>query len=82
MDLKSTLSSVVDALDMETYLVCSNKEEGGRIGISMMKALGFKDVDIVFVGYANGGARVRLRAYIHKPGDVYAWNDGYGDGEE
>jgi len=67
------ISHVVDALDVETYLVCDSKEEGSRLGIQLLKDLGFKDVDAVYVGWSNGGARVRLRANIHRPGDTYAW---------
>jgi hypothetical protein len=69
----SPISRVVDAIDVETYLVCDSKEEGGRLGVQLLKDLGFTDVDAVYVGYANGGARVRLRANVHRPGAAYAW---------
>ncbi|MCJ7789941.1 MAG: hypothetical protein MUP69_07125 [Candidatus Atribacteria bacterium] len=38
-----------------------------------MKDLGFKDVDVVFIEYGNGGVRIRLRANIFKPDDYYKW---------
>jgi len=37
-----------------------------------MKDSGFKDVDIGFIEYGNGGVRIRLRANIFMPGD-YKW---------
>jgi len=38
-----------------------------------MKSLGFDDVDVVFVEHSGFSARIRLRTYIHRPGDHYAW---------
>ncbi len=73
MSSDDPISRVVDAIDVETYLVCSSKEEGSRLGVQLLKNLGFTDVDAVFVGYANGGARLRLRAYVNRPGADYAW---------
>jgi len=55
--------------------VCKNEEEGKKLGIQLMEDLGFKDVDVVFIEYGNGGVRVRLRANIFKPGDHYKWLD-------
>jgi len=73
MNKLNPLDRIVDSLDVETYIVCKNEEEGKKIGVQLMKVLGFKDVDIVFIEYGNGGARVRLRANIFKPGDHYRW---------
>jgi len=69
------LDRVVDSLDVETYIVCKGEEEGKKLGIQLMKDLGFRDTDVVFIEYGNGGARVRLRANIFKPGDHYKWLD-------
>ena len=71
----NVLDRVVDSLDIETFIVCKNEEEGKKLGIQLMEDLGFKDVDVVFIEYGNGGARVRLRANIFKPGDHYKWLD-------
>lgn len=67
------LETVMDALDVETFLVCQNEEEGKQIGLQMMKNLGFDDVDIVFIEFIGPGARMRARAYLHRSGDKYGW---------
>jgi hypothetical protein len=67
------LERVVDSLDVETFLVCRDKAEGERLGIQLMRELGFQDVDVVSLELGGPGARVRLRANIYKPGDRYAW---------
>ncbi len=67
------LDRVVDSLDVETFIICQNEEEGKKLGFQLMKDLGFKDVDVVFIEYGNGGVRIRLRANIFKSGDYYKW---------
>lgn len=69
----NVLNRVVDSLDVETFIVCKNEEEGKKLGIQLMKDLGFRDTDVVFIEYGNGGVRVRLRVNIFKPGDYYKW---------
>lgn len=69
----NVLNRVVDSLDIETFIVCQGEEEGKKLGIQLMKDLGFRDTDVVFIEYGNGGARVRLRANIFKAGDYYKW---------
>jgi len=69
----NVLNRIVDSLDVETFIVCKNEEEGKKLGIQLMKDLGFRDADVVFIEYGNGGVRVRLRANIFKPGDYYKW---------
>ncbi|PKP61998.1 hypothetical protein CVT91_01005 [Candidatus Atribacteria bacterium HGW-Atribacteria-1] len=69
----NVLNRVVDSLDVETFIICQNEEEGKKLGFQLMKDLGFKDVDVVFIEYGNGGVRIRLRANIFKPGDYYKW---------
>jgi len=69
----NVLNRIVDSLDIETFIVCQGEEEGKKLGYQLMKDLGFKDVDVVFIEYGNGGARIRLRANIFKPGDYYKW---------
>jgi len=71
----NVLDRVVDSLDIETFIVCQDEEEGKKLGQQLMKDLGFRDTDVVFIEYGNGGARVRLRANIFKPGDHYKWLD-------
>ena len=71
---------VMDALDVETFFVCDSEEEGRALMLSLLKQWGFTDVDVVFAEYAGPGARVRGRAYVHRPADRYAWllRDGEG----
>lgn len=73
MEKRNVLNQVVDSLDIETFIVCQGEEEGKKLGIQLMKDLGFRDTDVVFIEYGNGGARVRLRANIFKAGDYYKW---------
>jgi hypothetical protein len=76
------LSSVLDALDVETFFVCTSEEEGKRLALDLMKELGFQDVDLVFIKFQGSGARVRARAYINRPGDNYPWLDPDNTGED
>jgi len=69
----NVLDRVVDSLDIETFILCQSEEEGKKLGIQLMKDLGFRDTDVVFIEYGNGGARIRLRANIFKAGDYYKW---------
>ncbi|PKP61239.1 hypothetical protein CVT91_03620 [Candidatus Atribacteria bacterium HGW-Atribacteria-1] len=75
MNKINVLDRIVDSLDIEIFIVCKNEKEGKKLGVRLMKDLGFKDTDIVFIEYGNGGARIRLRANIFKAGDHYGWLD-------
>ncbi|MBA3063622.1 hypothetical protein KKB17_02775 [bacterium] len=75
MNKINVLDRVIDSLDIETFIVCQDEKEGKKLGHQLMKDLGFKDTDIVFIEYGNGGARIRLRANIFKAGDHYGWLD-------
>jgi len=67
------LDHVMDALDVETFLICDSEEEGRALALELIKEMGFKDFDIVNLDYQGVGARVRVRAYIHRSGDKYGW---------
>ena len=71
--MSKALEKVMDAVDIETFLVCDNEEEAKKISIQMMNELGFSDASIVFIQHLGPGARVRVRGYIYKPGDRYNW---------
>lgn len=73
---------VMDALDIETFVACSSEDEAKRLMRELMAGMGLSETDIVFVDVAGPGARVRARAYIHRPGDSYGWlgGDRSGDG--
>ncbi|GEM_PF-614748 len=64
---------IIDAIDVETVILSESEDEAREIGLSFMKSLGFDDVDVVFVEHSGFSARIRLRTYIHRPGDRYAW---------
>ncbi len=66
-------NSLIDAIDVETFISCSNEEEAKNIMLSFLKEIGFVDSDIVFVEHQGLGARVRARGYAYKPGDTYGW---------
>ena len=71
--VSNPLDNILDALDVETFFVCTSEVEGKNLALTLMKNLGFKDVDLVFIKFQGSGARVRIRAYINKPGDNYPW---------
>jgi len=71
--LAKLMEKVMDALDVETFLVCDSEEDGKKIALQMMKNLGFDDVDLVFIEFIGPGARIRARAYLHRSGDRYGW---------
>lgn len=67
------LDRVVDAIDVETFLVGDNEEECLRLARCLMEELGLPECDVISLQYRGLGARVRLRAYVHRPGDRYGW---------
>lgn len=69
----NALCQVVDALDVETYFLCRTEQEGRNLMLNFLKGIGFQDVDIVFAEHSGPGARVRGRAYVHRPADKYGW---------
>jgi len=71
--LAKLMEKVMDALDVETFIVCDSEDEGKGIALEMMKNLGFDDADLVFIEFIGPGARIRARAYLHRSGDKYGW---------
>ncbi|HHV19380.1 MAG TPA: hypothetical protein GXZ27_11115 [Thermoanaerobacterales bacterium] len=69
----SILDKIMDAIDLETYLVCKDEDEAEKLTKELMEKFGFKDISIVFIQHQGPGARVRARGYIYKPGDRYGW---------
>ncbi|MTI94812.1 MAG: hypothetical protein FH749_04900 [Firmicutes bacterium] len=67
------LERIVDALDIETFVICRDEDEGMDIIRKMMGEMGLKDVDIVFCQHRGPGARIRARGYIFRSGDHYGW---------
>jgi len=71
--MSTVFKNVMDAIDIETFLVCSSESEGKELAIRMVKDMGIQDADIVFIQYQGPGARVRVRGYVYKPGASYGW---------
>lgn len=67
------LDAVLDGIDVETYLVCAGEREGKDLALRLGHELNLGDVDIMFQEFDGYGMRVRLRKYIHRPGDSYRW---------
>jgi hypothetical protein len=63
----------MDALDVETFFVCDNEQQGRNLMLELLKEWGFCDVDIVFAEHEGPGVRVRGRAYAYRPADRYGW---------
>lgn len=71
--MTQALSRVVDALDIETFLYCKDEDEAKTLAEALAAELGLPHGDVVFVEHRGAGARVRIRSYIHHPGDHYRW---------
>ncbi|EGO64604.1 hypothetical protein [Acetonema longum] len=67
------LEQVMDALDVETFFVCSGEAEGRELMLRLLKNWGFRDVDIVFIEFQGTGARVRGRAYVYRFDEKEPW---------
>ena len=71
---------IVDAIDIETFILCDTEEEGKRMMLDYVSAIGLTDSDIVFIEFSGMGARVRARGYAYRPGDNYQWLNKYSGG--
>jgi hypothetical protein len=69
----TALNHVMDGLDIETYLICQNEEEGKFLARKLGTELNLGEVDVMFSEFDGYGLRVRIRKYITKPGDKYLW---------
>ncbi len=75
MTVTKAMDRVCDALDIETFIICKDEDEGKELAFKLGHELNLGKIDIVFLEYRGIGARVRLRAYLHRPGDHYLWLD-------
>ncbi len=71
--MPNLLDRIMDALDIETFVVCRSDDEGRKLVLHMLKEWGLGDVDIVFSQFQGPGSRIRARAYVHRSGDRYGW---------
>jgi len=73
-DESSVLHRVMDAVDLETFIICGSETEGKGLALRLLRELGFADGDIVSIAFNGVGVRVRLRGTVYKPGDSYHWD--------
>ncbi len=71
--MEDVFNRVVDAVDIETVVLCNSEAEAKGIGMALLKELGLRDGDIVSVEFTGMSARLRLRGNVFKPGDHYRW---------
>ncbi len=73
---RQALDAVLDGVDIETYLVCASEREGKDLALRLGHELNLGEVDIMYQEFDGYGMRVRLRKYVHRPGERYRWLDG------
>ena len=64
---------IVDALDIESFLLCESEAEAKDLIAKLMQSLGLARHVIVSLDFNGPGAHFRVRAYMNKPGDNYTW---------
>ena len=64
---------IVDALDIESFLLCESEKEAKELIAKLMLSLGITRHVIVSLDFNGPGAHFRVRAYMNKPGDNYTW---------
>jgi hypothetical protein len=64
---------IIDAIDIETFLICKDEQEAKQLVPELLKELNLEFGDIVSLEHNGIGAYLRIRAYIHLPGMKYAW---------
>jgi len=77
--MSKALDRVVDAIDIETFLYCKSEDEAKQLAEALAQELNLPHGDIVFLEFKTWGARVRIRSYIHHPGDHYRWLEAGGE---
>jgi hypothetical protein len=71
--MEKALDHILDAIDIETYLICRSESEGKSLARKLGDELNLPGIDIMFEEFDGCGMRVRLRKYIHKPSQNYKW---------
>lgn len=64
---------IVDALDIESFILCESEKEARELVGQLMQSLGLSRFVIVSLDFNGPGAHFRARAYMNKPGDNYTW---------
>jgi hypothetical protein len=65
--------TIVDAMDIESFVLCESDKEAKQLIEKLMQSLGLARFVIVSLDFNGPGAHFRVRAYINKPGDSYTW---------
>jgi len=76
MIVENCLRKIIDAVDIETFFICKDEEEGRALALELLQRFGLTDIDIVFIQHEGPGARVRARGYVYRAGDRYGWLGG------
>lgn len=79
--MTDAMDRVVDAIDLETVLYCKDENEARELAEKLAREMNLRFGDIMFLEHKGWAARVRLRTYIHNPGDEYHWLDMGGEKE-
>jgi len=62
---------IVDAMDIESFLLCESEKEAKELIGKLMQSLGLARFVIVSLDFNGPGAHFRVRAHMNKPGDSY-----------
>lgn len=76
----TAMEHVMDAIDIETYLVCTSEQQGKLLAQQLGREMQLGDVDVMFQEFDGYGVRVRLRKYVYRPGNDYRWLGAPDDG--
>jgi hypothetical protein len=71
--MTTALEHVMDAIDIETYIVCKNENEGKKFALQLGQEMNLGEIDIMYQEFDGYGVRVRLRKYVYKPGNMYKY---------
>lgn len=71
--MRTALEQVMDAIDIETYIVCKDEIEGKKLALQLGQEMNLGEIDIMYQEFDGYGVRVRLRKYIYKPGNMYKY---------
>lgn len=71
--MNSALERVMDAIDIETYIVCKDENEGKKFALQLGHEMNLGEIDIMYQEFDGYGVRLRLRKYVYKPGNMYKY---------
>lgn len=71
--MRTALEQVMDAIDIETYIICRDENEGKKFALQLGQEMNLGEIDIMYQEFDGYGVRVRLRKYVYKPGNIYKY---------